>query len=205
MATNTLRDALNRANPNHVGDGLQALPGGEAFNLLPRSEVLAAVAGVVSPSVPALSIVSAFDRTNGVYLAITAPEVAAGAASVAVAANGGVTVDPACLSVELVYVGAEGTVVTETVQVAASVATFLAGKTGVKVLSATVLTGVVLGVKATVKRATAPAATKVALNALGNGVTFNAADVVAGTASITYVARPSRSVSDSLNAVVNFS
>jgi hypothetical protein len=182
-----------------------ALPAGEAFNLLARSEVLTPVAGVVSPSVPAMSIWSAFDRTNGVYLAITAPEVVAGAGSVAVAANGGVTVDPACLSVELVYVAAEGTIVTETVQVVASVATFLAGKTGIKVLSATVLAGIVLGAKATVKRATAPAATKVALSALGTGVTFNVADVVNGSASITYLARPSRSIGASLNGAVNFS
>jgi len=204
MPTRTLRDALNDANPNHVGDGLMALPAGEAFTLLPRTEVLTATAGVALPSVPALLVLSAFDRTNGAYLTQAAPEVAAGAGQVSVLADGSISVDPACLSAEVVYVADEGTRVTEVLQVVASAATFLAGKTSAKVLSAVVLAGIALGPKGTSIRANTPAPGFVALTTNGDGIILAAADVVTGSVSVTYMARPSQSVAARLNGAVNF-
>jgi hypothetical protein len=195
----TLRSALNEANPNKIADGLRALPVGEALGLIPGNIVVNPVAGVVKMPVPCLQAIGAWDRTAGVALTQGPDNVPAGAGGYAQMADGSVTVDPACLQAEILFLAAEGTVVTETLQVVASAATFLSGKHGVIVTAASVTAGLALGPKTTALRGTAPAAGTVALNGAGNGVAFNAADVVNGQATVSYVARPTRSVAEALN------
>lgn len=199
----TLRTVLNEANPNKIADALHALPAGEALGLIPSNIVVTPVAGVVAMPVPVVGVIFAWDRTNGVELTSGAPNVPAGAGNYAQMADGSVTVDPACLSAELTYLAAEGTVVTETLQVVASAAAFLSNKHGVIVTAASLTAGIALGPKAVASRGTAPAAGSVALNGQGNGVAFNAADVVNGQCTVSYVARPVRSVAEALNGQTN--
>jgi len=195
----TLRSVLNEANPNKTSSAMQSLPAGEAFNAgLTSAVTYPAVAGVVNPLTPMAIILTAWNATGGVPLTVITTGAVAGAGQASIMPNGTVTVDPACLSVELTYKASEGVIVTETIQIAASVGTFLAGKRAKIVTAATVVTGVAPGPKGVTVRAVAPAATKVALNGAGTGILCNAADVVAGTVTVSYVAWPTVSVAQAL-------
>lgn len=201
----TLRSVLNESNPNKLASAFQSLPAGEALNLVQRSEVVSLVSGVAALSVPAMELISVWGRTTGEYATIDKPETAAPAAGEAcVTASGKVAYNRADQTIEVVYLAAEGNIVTETLAASGSAATFLGGKVGVRLLSATVVTGATPGNIATISaRGGAPAATAACLNKAGTGVTFNAADVVAGTVTVTYVARPTTSVGAAINGSTN--
>lgn len=96
----------------------------------------------------------------------------------------------AVTAVDVLYVPVEGTIVTEQVQVTASVGLFLNSKRVSQLLSVTVDTGIVLGAKVVADRASAPALGSASASAAGTGVTFNAGDVVTGLATLVYIASP---------------
>jgi len=200
----TLRDALNEANPNHVPDGLQRLPAGEAFGLIPRTEVVSIVSNVATLSVPALRLISVYGQTAAAYATIVAPEATPAAGEATVNAKGQLAYTVANQVAEVTYIPVEGTIVTEVVQVAASVGSFLGGKKSQKVLSVEVVTGLVLGAKGVLARAATATSGNVSLRADGSGVSFNAADVVTGTARVTYVATPTQTVGARLGSTVVF-
>lgn len=199
----TIRTVLDEANPNKLADALHALPAGTALGLLPRTEVLPVVAGIATPSVPAAMVAQAYSRNGGIYLNGTAPETVAGAGQITTTPDGRLSVDPACTEVEATYIAVEGVVVTETLQVTGSTATFLAGKHSQKVLSVNVDAGIIPGGKTLVTRGTPPAAGEAALIGSGAGLILNAADVVNGQVTVTYVALPSRTVSEVLEGPTN--
>ena len=87
------------------------------------------------------------------------------------------------------YSSAEGSVITETVDVLASAAIFQAGRSGVLLLTASVVTGVIPGDKTVDFRGLTPAAGEVVITDLGQ-LAFNASDVVNGTAIVSYYAAP---------------
>jgi len=188
----SIRNILDQGDLNKLGAAAQQQALGSTLNLTPASAVLTAVAGValLPDDAAAAQVLMAWDRTNGVYLTVAAPETVAGAGQVSVSPTGDLRVDPACLSVEVLYLAMEGTLVTETLQVAASAATFLSSKVSRRILSASVVTGIIPGAKVVAARGSAPAATGVALTDDGAGIVFNAADVVAGSCTVTYLASP---------------
>ncbi len=199
----TLRSVLNESNPNKISDALRSLPVGEALTLLPRAEVVSLVSGVAALSVPAIELISVWGRTTGAYATLIKPEGAPGAGEACADAMGNLAYNVADQVVEVVYLAAEGVIVTETIQVAASLGTLLGGKSAVKLLSATVLTGTVLGAKTVVARSTASALGQASLNDPSTGIVFNAGDVVAGTATVSYVSRPSTAVAAALAGATN--
>jgi len=191
----TLRSAINESNPNKVADGLREVKAGDAFALLPRFIAGAVVASILAldNTAKAMSGLSAFVTAGGstgakTYVAGGAP--AAGQFSVTPTGDLIFAAADAVTAAEATYTAIEGAVFTESVAVAASVGAFASGRQGVMLLSATVDVGIVLGAKTPVARGTAPVATEAAINALGTGVAFNAADVVAGRATVTYVITP---------------
>jgi len=202
----TIRDVFNQGDLNKLGSAALVLALGDELNNSVQTLVSAAVAGLVTlpDAFRAQAVLQAFDRTNGVYLAVAANEVVAGAGQVSVLATGNISVDPACLSVELMFVPSEGIVVTETLQVVAGVATFLAGKNGRKLLTSNVDVGVIPGAKIVAIRGPAPAAGRSAISADGATVRFNAADVVNGQATVKYIAGPSTTGVSRLNSVSQF-
>lgn len=206
MTTRTLREVFDQGDLNKLGSAAKVQALGATLNLSPVTAILPVVAGVATlpAAAKAAQVLEAWDRTNGAYLAVTAPEGGAATGKIAVSPTGDLDVDNTCASVEVVYIPAEGVVVTETVQVTGSAASFLGGKTSRRLLAASVVTGVAPGPLTVVARASVPAATEVSLDADGAGVTFNAGDVVNGTATLTYIANPSVFANDRLNGSVQF-
>ena len=193
----TLKTVLDEANPNKEPSAFQIAKAGSALGV-----VGAFVTGTVTSNkltLPtgqkALQVLSAFSRVGTLtgYLTPIATETTPTTGQVAVNANGDIVfaVADAVTSAEVVYQPVEGEIYTDSVAVVASSATLLQSRRALKILSVSVVTGVIPGAKTVVARGTAaPTAGNVALNAAGAAVVFNAADVVAGTALITYIATP---------------
>jgi hypothetical protein len=191
----TLLAVLNESNPNKVSDALHAIKAGDAFALLPSFIAAAVVSDtlVLPTSAKAMSAMSAFATAGGAPGALA---FVAGGAPVAgefsVSASGDIVfaAADAVTAAEVVYFAVQGEVFTETVSVAASAAPFSSGRGGVMLLAASVGVGLSLGAKTPVARGSAPAAGEAALSADGLSVAFNAADVVIGSATLTYAITP---------------
>lgn len=191
----TLQSAINESNPNKVADGLREVKAGDALALLPRFVTGAVAANILTlaSAAKALTGVSAFATVAGSAGAksfVPGGAPVAGEFSVTPTGNIIFAAADAVTAAEVSYLSIEGEVFTESVAVAASVGAFASGRKGVMLLSATVDTGIILGAKTPAFRAAVPAAGTASINALGTGVTFNAADVVAGRATVTYVITP---------------
>ncbi len=191
----TVRGLLNEANPNKLEVGFALLPMGEAMGLLARSvRAVGMVAGVVPlpDNEKACAIVKAF-AVDGATGPLTIVEGVPGAGEVAVTPNGDVLtlVADAITELELTYQAREGCVVEETVDVVASVATPLGARRIGVLLEVEVVAGATPGVLAVGVRGAAPGAgVNATVTFPGLGVTFAAADVVAGTARLKYIAQP---------------
>lgn len=110
---------------------------------------------------------------------------------------------------EVTYVTVEGALITEIITVAASVGPLLANKAAKLLIAAEVLTGVVPGAVVVDYRGVTPATTEVAIDDEGTGIVFNAAQVIAGTATVTYIATPAvgtakNSIGNLLDAEVEY-
>ncbi len=205
----TARAVLNESNPNKVDAAMQLLPGGEAFALIPARRTLVAVAGVTTlpTNEKAAAVLAAFSTgASPGWKAPVPAGTAPGAGQVGINAFGDIVFgDAGVVAAEVVYVMAEGTVTTFTgLAVVAGVLTFPSGLVPNMLLSATVVTGVILGAKVVTTRGTAaPGAGLVALQANGLTANFNAADVVNGTATIVALVDPTNTVSEALAAATS--
>lgn len=194
----TVREILNVANPNNLPSALQTAKVGDALTLVNAFARGAIVANVFAlpnarKAIKILSIVALSGGVTG-YLILDAGDAvpAAGHASITSSGDIQVAAADAITAVEVTYVVCEGELITETIPAAASVGTFLAAKAARLLISAQIVTGVTPGTQEVidVRTTAAPAAGHAALNALGTGVVFNAANVVAGTVLVTYIAAP---------------
>lgn len=205
--TRTLQDALNQANPNHVGDGLAALPAGVAMALLTRYELLSAGSPFPVGGTPA-AILAAFGRTSGTWFLPVAPESTPGAGEIAVAPNGGLAgVGAEAAGIDLWYLAMEGTLINETLEVVAGVATFLGGKSCSRIFTATIDSGLVGGgvvQPAIVARGSTPGSGECALSLDGKTVSFHADDVVTGVVKILGLTNPTTTVGSRLATAVAF-
>jgi hypothetical protein len=205
------RDVLNESNPNKLASSAQAIKLGNALALMP-----AFVSGSVSSNrltLPnaqkALAVLFAYSRTGTLTQQLV--PIATGATP----ATGQVGVSPtgdilfatadAVTSADVVYLPAEGEIVTETLPVVSNVATPLQGKEALILLSATVTIGGSVGAKTVTFRGAAVGAGQAAVTDTGT-IAFASADA-ATQATVTYIAKPSagsaaRSLKDALAADV---
>lgn len=190
----TLRSALNESNPNKVADGLHAVLAGDALAASP-----AFVSGTVSAnllSLPnaqkALAVLFCFARAGGVTGQLapisTGTTPAAGQVGISPTGNIEFAAADAITAVDVVYLPAQGEVVTETLPVVANVATPAQSKRALVLLSATALVGGSTGAKTVDFRGAAAAAGEAAVTATGT-IAFAGADAVT-SAEVTYIAAP---------------
>lgn len=202
----TLHDSLNTANPTSLPSGAQVAKLGDALAITPAFARGATSSGntllVLPTNAKAIRILSAFAIAGGVtgYLVPDEGEAAPATGHCSVSPSGDILLRgaDAITSIEVTYMPCEGAIVTETINVAASVGTLLSGKAARKLLSATVVTGVIAGAVGTIdaRSAAAPAAGHCSLSLNGLTVNFNAAQVVNGTVSVTYIATPGIGAAD---------
>jgi len=192
----SLRTALNESNPNRLPSAGQVAKLGDALALSS-----AFVAGAVSsdalalPSnAKALSVLGAFATAGGAtgWLLPVAPGAAPIAGECGVSPSGDIlfAAADAVTAAEVTYLVAEGEVFTETLEVVASAAALPQSKQAVVLISAEITSGLSLGAKTSIARASAPAAGEAAISLDGASIAFAAADVLAGQAIVTYVAQP---------------
>ena len=192
-----LKVVLDESNPNKVAAGFQLAKAGTVLEKNAPQTVSGAVVSdvlVLPEGAKAAQIISAFGTVGTVtgYFTPVDQESTPATTQVAVNATGDIlflTAD-AVTAAEVTYIPIEGSVVEDIVNVAASAAVLLASRSGRILLEAEVLTGATPGVKTINARDATPGGGTANLNLLGTGVDFNAADVVAGTARIKYIALP---------------
>jgi hypothetical protein len=194
-----LRDILNEASPGKLPSAMQSLAVGRAFVGTPRmirdATVAAAPADtIVLPNAArAAYLFGGYARaggTTGLLTAIQAGVPAVTQISITPDGNLVMAAADAVTDAEAYYVAHEGDLVVETgVDVVAGVLTPAFARSAVCLIEATVVTGVIPGAKAITARGGAPAAGNAAIGDLGT-ILFNAADIVNGTATVTYIAYP---------------
>ena len=201
----TIKDVLNESNPNKLPSGAQIAQLGSALALEPIFVDSAVVANTIAlPSAAKAKLgLAAFASAGGAtgplaYVAGGAP--VAGEFSVSASGDIVFAAADAVTRAEVSYLPFEGELITESVFVAASSAALPSGRKAVLLVSASVISGVIPGAKIVVDRGSAPAAGEVAINAAGSAIAFNAADVVAGQASLTYVITPGSGGTSSLSS-----
>lgn len=194
-----LSDALNESNPNKLPNAGHDALLGSALQKNPAQFGTFAVASDIATlpdGAKAAQVLSVFVRAGGAtgYFVAAPEETTPAAGEFAVNAMGDVefAAADAVTSAEIVWVPCEGDVITETMQVTASAGTFLQSRRARKLLSVTVDVGVSTGAKGINPRGSAAAAGLVAINTAGTGLVFDAADVVDGSATISYIATPSQ-------------
>lgn len=191
----TLLSALNESNPNKVSDALRDVKAGTAFLNAP-SFIDSAVSSdtiILADGNKAALGLAAFASAGGAtgplaFVAGGAP--VAGEFSVTPAGDLIFAAADAVTRAEVYFIAVQGEVFTESLEVAASSAAFSSGRKGAVLLSATITAGLALGPKTPVARGSAPAAGEAAIAADGLSVAFNVADVVAGSATVTYIVTP---------------
>ena len=194
----TLQAVLNEANPNKLDPAFQKVVVGDALALIPRifSGAVTSDTLVLPTNAKAIAILSAYATAAGTpgYRTPVAQLTALAATTCKVSPTGDIlfSAGTAVTAAEVVYMSAEGQVITETVDVVASVGTLNFNRSATTLLSANVLVGATLGpIPTIVLRGTAaPSATECALSDVGNTIAFNAADVVTGSVSVSYIAFP---------------
>lgn len=214
--TRTLRAALDESNPNKLPTAAQTLPLGRGLSLV---SLLAF--GAVGTNVLALpeeqkagQILRAYARVGGStgYKTVVAPETVPAAGQCSITPSGDVrfAAADAVTEAEVIYAPMEGEVFEDSVVVAASAATLSQSRRALQILSVTVDAGLSLGAKTVAARGSAPAAGSAALSVAGTGLAFNAADVVAGRATVRYIAvpgvgyGPQASIASTLRSQVDF-
>lgn len=215
--TRTLRAALDESNPNKLPTAAQSLPLGRGLSLLClfAADAVASNVLVLPEEQKAGQVLRAYARVGGStgYKTVVAAETAAPAAGqVAITPSGDIrfAAADAVTEAEVIYAPMEGEIFEDSVEVAASAATLSQSRRALQILSVTVDVGLIPGAKAIAARGSAPAAGSAALSAAGTGLAFNAADVVAGRATVRYIAvpgvgnGPDESIASALQSQVNF-
>jgi len=189
----TLQTGLNSLSANQVADGTRIVKLGNALSRGGLTLSQAVVSDIMVLAVPATAVVSCYATAGGAP-GVKSPVVfsALAAGSVAVNPAGDLEFDNAdgVTAAEVVYIGAEGDLITEQLTVTASSATLLQSRSAAVLRSVTVDVGVVLGAKAVGPRGAAPALGIANIDNAGTAITFNAGDVVNGTATVSYIAQP---------------
>ena len=217
----SLRDIFNEGNPNKVPAANRSVRMGDLLNNVsqgigglttaPTLAFAFAGAAVLTPAETRRARVGVlgYVRAGGTpgFALVGSPITAPGAGQLAVGPQGRPLFETGVTDAEVTYCPVEGPVIEDFVDVAASAATLLRGNRAQTIIEVEVLVGATPGVKlVTFRGQGASVGGEVALSDDGLSVDFNAADVVAGTARIRYIAQPGngaivRSVGDELNAV----
>lgn len=193
----TIRQSLNKGNPNSIAVGLQMLAAGEAFALLPRTVRGAVVSHklVLPEDAKAGVLLTAYamGTTSGWKVVLaqgtnTAPATTEakvdGAGDIVFAAADAIT------AAIVRYLAIEGEVWEDTIDIASNVGTLLGGRRAQGLLSATRLTGTAIGASTPVFRPATPTAGQVAILGTDDAqVVFPAADGVT-RATVRYLAIP---------------
>lgn len=202
MPNRSLRDVLNQANPNHTDSALQQARVGSLLALVPRFQKGTVTAGILTlpENARAAGIVAARVIT-GVTLGPKTPVVPAASAS-GIPATTNVTTSPeghisfnvatdAPTAAEVTYIPEEGDVVEDIIPVVpgTGVGTPLASRQAKRLLSATVLTGGVVGDCIVDQRGFTVATTKHVAAKEDGTIQFLAADAVT-SARVKYIATP---------------
>lgn len=192
----SLRSALNESNPNKLPSAGQVAKLGDALTLSP-SFIAGAVSShaiILPNNAKAFAVIGAFVSTGGTtgWFTPSPAGAAPGAGFCGVSPSGDIVFNAAdaVTAAEVTYIVAEGETFTETLEIVASAAALPQSKKAVVLISAEVTSGISLGAKTSIARASAPAAGQAAISLDGASIAFAAADVVAGQAIVTYVAQP---------------
>lgn len=194
----TLRDSLNTSNPSLVADAERKVRLGDALAKVPAFVRAPVVANklVLPSTAKAIRVIACFVTAGGVngYFVPDAGDATPATGHVIANQTGDIEFLAADLvtEAEVEYEVCEGEVVTETILVAASVGTLNNEKAARQLLSARIVAGVLVGATPAVdvRGTAAPAAGECALSLLGKTIVFNAAEVIAGQAEVTYIATP---------------
>jgi hypothetical protein len=195
VSNRPLSTILNESSPGKLPSALQYLRVGRALSGIPRavrSNALVANELVLDNDKKAAAILFAYARAGGATGELAPVVGVPGAGQVAIGPTGNIlcAAADAVTDLEVVYVSHEGELVTETgAQVVGSAFTPAFGRSVAILIAATVLTGVAPGAMAVTARASVPALGDAAADDVGL-VQFNAGNVVAGTATVTYIAFP---------------
>jgi len=192
----SLRTVLNESNPNKISDAMKAVRVGDALAVLPRRIAAAVVAHVLvlPEDAKAAVILQCLVTAGGVTGRFTAVSADATPATTECGVNAAGNIQflaaDAVTLAEVVYVPMEGGVVEDLLPVAADVGTFLQSRKAQQLLAVTATAGGAPGVKTLVTlRGATPAAGSCAINLLGTGVVFAAADAITACTA-RYVAQP---------------
>lgn len=200
----TIKDVLNESNPNKLPSGAQIAKLGSALALEPIF-VDSAVSGdtiVLPNAAKARILIGAFASAGGATGPLTPTGGTPVAGEVAISPSGDIifAAADAITQAEVSYIAFEGEVITESVTVVASSAALPSGRKALCLVSASILVGIATGAKTVIARGSAPAAGEASISADGTAVDFNAADVLAGSCSVTYVITPGSGGTSSLTS-----
>lgn len=191
-----LRDVLNESNPNKISDAAKAILIGNALAVLPRTirGVVTANVLVLPEKAKAARVLSCFVAAGGVTGRFTPAAIddtpATTECGINAAGNVVFLAGDAVTEAEIVYVPMEGLIIEELCTVAANVGTFAQSRRAQQLLSVTATVGGSVGVKAlTALRGATPGAGVAAINLLGTGVVFAAADAVT-QCTVRYLSQP---------------
>ena len=192
----SLFNVFNESNPNKTADAGKLLGMGEAIKLIPAYFTGTVVANELQlpANAKAAAILSCFRLAGAAtgYAAPVLPTDVLATDQCKISATGDIRFfgTDAVTSAEVVYVARDGEIYTETITAVASSATLPQGKRGTTLLSARVVTGLIPGAKGILQRGATATAGNAALSVDGLSIAFNAADVVAGTVEVSYIAAP---------------
>lgn len=193
----SLKANINSANPNTFADAARVARMGSLLSQTPRflDSVVASNTIVLPTGAKAAQIINAFASvatSAGAKLpVVNGSTPAAGQVAVTLAGDILFNGTDAVLQAEVMYITNEGEVITELVTVAASAGLFAAGRKSIEIRSAVVTDGVTPGTALTpIARGATPSAGEIALTVAGTGVDVNAANVVAGSVTVTYKTTP---------------
>lgn len=190
----TLKAAINAANPANVPVGLQVAKAGTLLGLIPRRVRAAVVAHtlVLPDAAKAAAVLSAFSIAGTLT-----GRLAGGSSATPATGNAGVSLSgdirfataDAVTSAEVVYLAAEGDVITDTLTVDSDSATLLGGRAAHTIIRVESIEGTTLGALTVAARGAAPGAGAASQSLAGTVVSFNASDAVTA-ANVTYIATP---------------
>lgn len=190
----SLIDTLNTSNPNAAPSAMQSAKIGDALNVSAGFFAGTVTSNILTLPSPAGCAVRVYAMSGSVVgpCTILAESATLATTECKVNALGNISffATDAVTSAYVFYHAAGPAAITQTVNVASSAALFAGSNRSLRLVSVTVDTGLVLGSKTVLSQGATPSAGQVALNAAGTGLTFNATDVVTGTATAVYIPMP---------------
>lgn len=190
----SLKEALDRSNPNSVPSGLQAVGAGQALNLLPaffRGSVTSNKL-TLPETAKAIQVLAAFAQgTTGGWQNVVRQDATLATQQCKANPTGDILffATDAVTFAEVWYVPCEGQIFEEELPVASNLATLPQSRRAAMLLSAVSLAGTLTGNLTVDIRAAAITTGEAGINAAGSGITFAAADAVT-RARVKYIAMP---------------